>query len=194
MTTQRTATEHGCRCWIPVIATMLILLGLFDSGLSLVMGGLATELDSLREQVEDSATDMHIGKFFNVISGGLVNVGKFAEGTVIKQIVEELPALWWMATLAWSRLLISLAGFGLGWYLVLRRSACVRLLMIWSAVSAGFFFVELFSSFDLINLVYVEGGIWSICVLAFLNVGLHLVWPAYVFWKFRRDGVRDLGS
>ena len=54
MTTQRTATEHGCRCWIPVIATMLILLGLFDSGLSLVMGGLATELDSLREQVEDA--------------------------------------------------------------------------------------------------------------------------------------------
>ncbi|MEE2681658.1 MAG: hypothetical protein VX641_04725 [Planctomycetota bacterium] len=176
------------------MATMLILFGLFDSGLSLVMGGLATELDALRREVADSATDMHIGKFFNVVSGGLVNVGKFAEGTAIKQIVEELPALWWMAILAWSRLLISLIGFGLGWYLTLNKPSCVRLLMIWAVISAGFFFVELFSSFDLVRLVYAEGGLWSFCVLAVLNVGLHLVWPTYVFWKIRRDGAHELGS
>ena len=173
------------------MATMLILLGLFDAGLSLVMGGLATELDALRQQVESSATDMHIGKFFNVLSGGLVNVGKFAEGTVIKQIVQDLPALWWMAMLAWSRLLLSLIGFGLGWCLVSRRAFCIRLISIWSIVSFLFFFVELFSSFDLIRLVYAEGGLWAFFVLAFLNVGLHLVWPACVFWKFRSADAKD---
>lgn len=174
------------------MATMLILLGLFDAGLSLVMGGLATELDALRQQVENSSTDMHIGKFFNVLSGGLVNVGKFAEGTAIKEIVKELPALWWMAILAWSRLLLSLIGFSLGWCLVSKKAFCVRLLLVWSAVSAGFFFVELFSSFDLIRLVYAEAGLWGFFVLAFLNIGLHLVWPTYVFWKVRLDGTKDL--
>ena len=181
-----TSSEKRCHCWIPVMATMLILLGLFDAGLSLVMGGLATELDALRQQVESSSTDMHIGKFFNVLSGGLVNVGKFAEGTMIKEIVKDLPALWWMAMLAWSRLLISLLGFILGWCLIRRGSLCVRLLLIWSVLSVGLFFVELFSSFDLIRLVYAEGGIWGFIVLAFLNLGLHLVWPVYVFWRLKR--------
>ena len=176
------------------MATMLILLGIFDAGLSLVMGGLATELDALRQQVESSSTDMHIGKFFNVVSGGLVNVGRFAEGTMVKEIVKDLPALWWMAVLAWSRLLISLVGFSLGWFLVWRKSFCFRLLLIWSVVSAGFFFFELFSSFDLIRLVYVEGGVWSFCVLSLLNVGLHLVWPAFVFLKIRSAGAKDLSS
>ena len=167
------------------MATMLILLGLFDAGLSLVMGGLATELDALRQQVESSSTDMHIGKFFNVMSGGLVNVGKFAEGTMIKEIVKDLPALWWMALLAWSRLLLSLIGFGLGWCLVSRKALWIRLISIWSVVSVVLFFIELFSSFDLIRLVYAEGGLWGFFVLAFLNVGLHLIWPVFVFWKLR---------
>lgn len=185
-----TSSTNRCHCWIPVMATMLILLGLFDAGLSLVMGGLATELDALRQQVESSSTNMHIGKFFNVMSGGLVNVGKFAEGTMIKEIVKDLPALWWMALLAWSRLLLSLIGFGLGWCLVFRRAFCIRLILIWSVVSVALFFVELFSSFDLIRLVYAEGGLWALFVLAVLNISLHLVWPTCVFWKFRSPDVK----
>ena len=192
MNASSNSSDKRCHCWIPVMATMLILLGLFDAGLSLVMGGVATELDSLRQEVESSSTDMHIGKFFNVVSGGLVNVGKFAEGTLIKELVQGLPALWWMAMLAWSRLLLSLVGFALGWCLVWRKSFCIRLLLIWSVISVGLFFVELFSSLDLIRLVYAETGVWGFCVLAFLNLGLHLVWPAVVFWKFRSAGVKDL--
>ena len=172
------------------MATMLILLGLFNAGFALLMGGVATELDSLREQVISSSSDMKIGKFFNVVSGGLLSVGQYAEGKIIKGIVEDLPPLWWMAMLSWARVLISLAAFALGWCVVARRPLAFKLLPLWAVLSSLLFVVSLFSSFDIIRLVYVETGFLLVFLLGILDVGLHLVWPGYILLRLRKAGFK----
>ncbi|MEC7351957.1 MAG: hypothetical protein VYD99_02440 [Planctomycetota bacterium] len=184
--------SNPCQCWIPVMATMLILLGLFNAGFALLMGGVATELDSLREQVLSSSSDMKIGKFFNVVSGGLLSVGQYAEGKIVKGIVEGLPPLWWMAMLSWARVLISLVAFALGWCVVVRRPLAFRLLPFWAALSSVLFVFSLFSSFDVIRLVYVETGLLLVLLLGILDIGLHLVWPGYILLRLRKAGFKLL--
>ena len=170
------------------MAAMLILIGLFNAGYALAMGGVATELDALREQVISNSSDMKIGKFFSVVSGGLLSVGQYAEGKIIKGIVEDLPPLWWMAMLSWTRVVVSIVGFALGWCLIFRRPLAFTVLPFWSAVSILLSLVTLFTSFDIIQLLYVEGGFLVVLVLGTLDVGLHLAWPGYVFVRMKQSG------
>ena len=69
MSTSKENESKACNCSIPVIATILILFSIFDSGFAVLMGSFAEVLMELSHRVYQHGTAMNIGKFFNTISG-----------------------------------------------------------------------------------------------------------------------------
>ena len=52
-----------------------------------------------------------------------MSIGDFNEGTVVKQLVKDLPDLWLLSILAWGRLAFSLTGIVLGCLLAAQRES-----------------------------------------------------------------------
>ena len=74
MSTTEKNDSKACDCWIPVVATILILFSIFDSGFAILMGSFAEVLLELSHKVYEHGTAMHIGKFFNTNSGGSLSI------------------------------------------------------------------------------------------------------------------------
>ena len=51
MSTTKESESKACSCWIPVVATILILFSVFDSGFAIVMGSFAEVLMELSHRV-----------------------------------------------------------------------------------------------------------------------------------------------
>ena len=133
---------------------------------------------------------MNIGKFFSTITGGSVNIGDFAEGTVINQMVKDLPELWLLATLAWVRLGFSLTGIVLGCLMASRRERVFKPIMIWAIGSIVFGIFAIISSWDIYRVLAADGVPGDSILMGTLDFGLHVIWPLFLLWRLwfvRRD-------
>lgn len=184
MSSAKKADSKNCKCWIPVVATILILFSIFDSAFAILMGTFAEVLMELSHRVYEHGTAMHVGKFFSTISGGSVNVGNFSEGVIVKEIVKDLPDLWILAILAWVRLGISLTGLVLGWLLVLRRESIFMPIVIWAITSLLFGIFAIIFSWDIYRVLAADSVPADSLLLGGLDIGLHVIWPLFLIWRF----------
>ena len=190
MSTPKGGTSNSCQCWIPVVATVLILFSIFDSGFAILMGSFAELLLELSHRVHAHGAEMSIGKFFSTISGGSVNIGDFTEGTVIKEMVKDLPELWLLATLAWIRLGFSLTGLVLGCLMASRREKAFKPIVIWAIGSILFGIFAIISSWDIYRVLAADGVPGDAILMGTLDFGLHAIWPLFLIWRLwfaRRD-------
>ncbi len=183
MSTSRENDSIDCRCWIPVLATILILFSIFDSGFAILMGSFAEVLMGISHRIYEHGAAMHVGKFFNVISGGAVNIGDFSEGTIVKELVKDLPELWFLATLAWIRLGFSLSGIVLGCLLAARRERFFKPVLIWALSSLCFGLFAIISSWDIYRALAADGVPGDSYLMGGLDFGLHVFWPLFLIWR-----------
>ena len=180
--TQKTQS-NPCSCWIPVVATILILFSVFDSGFAILMGAFAEVLMELSHRVYEHGTAMNIGKFFNTISGGSVSIGDFNEGTIVKEIVKDLPDLWLLSILAWGRLAFSLTGIVLGSFLAARRESVLKPVLIWAISSLAFGVFAIIFSWDIYRVLSADGIPGDALLMGGIDFGLHVFWPLFLILR-----------
>ena len=185
MSTSKENESKACNCSIPVIATILILFSIFDSGFAVLMGSFAEVLMELSHRVYQHGTAMNIGKFFNTISGGSVSIGDFNEGTIVKQIVKDLPDLRLLSILAWGRLAFSLTGIVLGSLLAARRESFLKPVFIWAVSSLIFGVFAIIFSWDLYRALAADGIPGDSLIMGGLDFSLHVFWPLFLIWRLR---------
>ena len=183
MSTTEKNDSKACDCWIPIVATILILFSIFDSGFAILMGSFAEVLLELSHKVYEHGTAMHIGKFFNTISGGSLSIGNFNEGTIVKEIVKDLPDLWLLAILAWGRLAFSLTGIVLGCLLAARRESFLTPVLVWAIGSLIFGVFAIIFSWDIYRALAADGIPGDSLVMGGLDFGLHVFWPLFLIWR-----------
>ena len=192
MSTTNENESKACHCWIPVIATILILFSIFDSGFAILMGSFAEVLMELSHRVYQHGTAMDIGKFFNTISGGSVSIGDFNEGTIVKEIVKDLPDLWLLSILAWGRLTFSLTGIVLGCLLAARRESFLKPVFIWAISSLIFGVFAIIFSWDLYRVLAADGIPGDSLIMGAIDFGLHVFWPLFLIWRLRSVRSRQM--
>ena len=181
------ATEFNrnkdCTCWIPVVATILILFSIFDSGFAILMGSFAEVLMELSHRVYEHGAAMNIGKFFNTISGGSISIGDFNEGVIVKQIVKDLPDLWVLSVLAWGRLAFSITGIIFGCLLAARRESFIKPVVLWAGGSLIFGIFAIIFSWDIYRVLAADGIPGDSLLMGALDFGLHVFWPLFLIWR-----------
>jgi hypothetical protein len=190
MSTPKGSTSNSCHCWIPVVATVLILFSIFDSGFAILMGSFAEVLLELSHRVHEHGAAMKVGKFFSAITGGSINIGDFSEGTVINEMVKDLPELWLLATLAWIRLGFSFTGLVLGCFMAFRREKVFIPIMLWAIASIAFGIFAIISSWDIYRVLAADAVPGDAILLGTLDFGLHIIWPLFLIsrlWFARRN-------
>lgn len=183
--------QHQCHCWIPVLATVLILFSAFDIGFGIAFGSFADELAELGEQVESEKTGMRVANIFRTLSGGLVNLGNSALGVQIRELVAALPPLWLLALVAWVRVLLAICGFVLGWALAFRLRFSVPVIPIYALASICWSAFSLFVSRELYYSMYSNDVLLDMWILLILNLFFHMLWPGYLglrIWTAKRSG------
>ena len=181
-----------CLCWIPVLATVLILFSLFDIGFGITMGSFADELAELGDEVSSQPTGMRLAKVFRTISGGYVNLGNSVVGVQVKDLVDNLPSLWLLAVMAWGRVLISIAGFLLGWAFAFRIRFSIMSILLYSLISLGWGVLSLILSRGLYLEMMDNDILLDGVILLSLNLVFHVIWPIVLgahIWLARRKGV-----
>tara|TARA_B100001059_G_C17703721_1_gene511551 strand:- start:188 stop:760 length:573 start_codon:yes stop_codon:yes gene_type:complete len=186
MTTRNETESNACSCWIPVIATMIILLAIFDSGFAILMGAFAEVLMQLSHKVYEHGTAMDIGAFFHTITGGSLSIGDFAEGTIVKEIVKDLPDLKMLLTLAWVRLGFSFIAIVFGCLLAFRHEAFLKAILIWAICSLIFGVFAIILSWDIYRVLEADGIPGDFFLMAGIDFGLHVFWPLFLIWRIRR--------
>ena len=185
-------SRKECMCWIPVLATVMILFSAFDIGFGVTMGSFADELMDLGEEVSSQKTGLRVARVFRTLSGGLVNLGNSAVGVQVKDLVESLPPLWVLALIAWVRVLLAIIGFLLGWAFAFRIRYVIPAILVYSAGSIIWEIVSLIVSRGLYSAMSENGIELDMWILLILNLFFHIVWPLYLgirIWKAKRDGV-----
>ena len=190
MSTTKENTSNACNCWIPVVATILILFSIFDSGFAVLMGSFAEVLMELSHRVYQHGTAMDVGKFFNTISGGAVSIGDFNEGTVVRELVKDLPDLWLLSILAWVRLAFSLTGIVLGCLLAAQRESFFKPTLIWAISSLIFGVFAIIFSWDIYRALAADGIPGDALLMGGLDFSLHVFWPLFLIWRLRMAHVR----
>lgn len=177
--------RKNCLCWIPVIATMLILLSMLDFGFAVSMGSLADELMELKEQVASQTTEMRVAGAFRSLSGGLVNLGDSQIGKAVTAVVDQMPSLWVMAMLAWGRVAIALVGFVLGWCLARRAAFAPKAIFIWSIVSFVWGLLTLVETRILFFALITDEVYIAAVIVVLLALSMHIFWPVFVGIRIR---------
>ncbi|MCH2064833.1 MAG: hypothetical protein MK194_14055 [Roseibacillus sp.] len=175
-----------CHCWIPVLATVLILFSLFDAGFSAVLGVINVELQSLQEQVEQGGTRLKVAGFLSHVTGGIVNLGSSYEAEQVKDILKSMPELGFLAFIAWARVWLAAAGLAMGIALAFRVSWAPLGILIWAGLAllgTGMASVSMLSFYQGLS---AEASAANISFIAGLDVVFHLAWPLYLVVRLLR--------
>ena len=177
----RTSSERGCcRCWIPVVGALLVVISIADCGLAIVLGSFADLVHDLKQQVEDSSTEMSVAGIFRRLTGGLVNLGDSQAGLAVRNVADELPSYWVMATLAWGRVGICVAGFVFGWLLCWRVRFVPTSLITWGIFSLVWGLLSVSEARVIFRALLVEDLTIVGVVLSALATFLHFIWPLFI--------------
>jgi hypothetical protein len=188
--------DHKCHCWIPVVASLLIVVSLSDAGLAIVLGSFADVVHEIRGEVNERSTEMDFASFFNKVTGGLVHLGDSQVGKAVQQVAHELPPLWMMSTLAWGRVVLSALGVIFGFLLVWRVRGVPTFLVIWGLVSVVWGLLSVFEARVIFQALVIENLMLTGVVLSSLALFLHFLWPLFIAVRLFRgiragDFVRD---
>ena len=178
--------KNTCHCWIPVLATVLILFSLFDAGYSMVLGMINGELISLQEQVEQGGTQLKVAGFLSNITGGLVNLGSSHEAEQIKELLKDMPDLAFLSTVSWVRMWLSIVGVAMGVFLAMRMSWAPLACMIWAGLTLVWTGVGSMSTVAFYQGLTAEASTLNILCLAGLDVIFHIAWPVYLVIRLLR--------
>ncbi len=167
------------------MGTMLILIGLFDLGFGSVMTATSIELGRLAGDIESNSTLISLGHGLSQISGGLLNIGSAAEGAIVKSLLGELPPIWITMLLAIGRLILSLAAICLGIALAKRIRRAIQPLARWSIMAFVWGFISMLCSIGLYRFIGDTAGGFASFILVMIDLGVHILWPAAVFYRLR---------
>ena len=185
------SANNTCHCWIPVLATILILFSLFDAGLSLVFGMVNAELISLQQQVEQGGTQLKVAGFLSNITGGLVNLGSTHEAQQIKDMLKGMPDLAFVSFVAWIRMWVAFAGLTMGVLFALRISWAPLGILAWAGLALVWTGVGCMSTLAFYQGLSEEASTLNILSLVGLDVIFHIAWPVYLIIRIlqaRRSG------
>ena len=174
------SNNDSCHCWIPVLATVVILFSIFDAGVSAVLGMVNGELISLQQQVEEGGTRLKVAGFLSSITGGLVNLGSTHEAEQVKELLKDMPDLGFLSIIDWVRSWISILGLVCGVLFAFRVSWAPIAMLIWGGMSLVWTGVGGKSSIAFYQGLSDEASTMNILFLGGLEVFFHVVWPAYL--------------
>ncbi len=177
--------SKSCACWAPVVGTMLILIGLFDLGFGSALAAASIELGHLAGAIEASSGLIKVGHALSQVTGGLLQFGSAEQGTVVKELLGELPPVWVSMLLAIGRVILSLAAVLLGIALARRTRRALLPLSRWALIACGWGVISMLFSIGLYQFIGRTTGVAAAGMTVTLDLLLHVIWPLVVLYRIR---------
>jgi hypothetical protein len=172
-----TSSEHRCACWVAVLATILILVSLADMLYGVLFGALVDELASLQSEVKDNAVGLGVAGFFRSITGGLINFGDSQLGAIVRPLVEKLPDLRTLESMALARVVVAGIGVLLGIGLAMRLSWIAWAVAIYTTLNLAFGIVMVIEALDIYRILAADPIKGDAILIGSIDVVLHVFWP-----------------
>ena len=186
-----TTNRNECKCWIPVLGTVLVLFSLFDMMFSFGLASFAEQLAAMSNEVEAHKTSLGFANVFTHLTGGMVHLGQSAESDIIRLLVAALPPLWWVISVSWVRVGLAIGGVVLGLAFAREKMWSIKFILLWSVVSLLWGLIAIFGSSAMYGAVLSAPSVGGAIVFLF-DFGFHVLWPAClggrVLWELRRGG------
>ena len=169
--------RRSCTCWVPVLATILILVSLADALYGVVFGAVVGELNSLRSQVQEHSVGLGVAGLFTSLTGGLVSFGDTRLDEMIKDMVGDLPDVRVLEFMALGRLAISGLGLLLGIGLALRLRWIAWSIVIFATLNLAFGIAMLLESRVIYKIIETDTIPGDGILIFMIDVSLHIIWP-----------------
>ena len=179
----RLKNDENCHCWVPVYGTLLIMISLIDLGFGVGYGAIISEVASLKQQLNESSTQLKVAGFFSSITGGLVNLGDSSLGKSAKDIVSNFHHVQMSWNLAWARIVISIFGIIAGFLLAFRIKWSPILAILFAIASLVLGFIGFVASTDVYKFLMASGIQVLAMVIGALDLLMHIIWPVLLGMK-----------
>lgn len=142
-----------------------------------LFGALVDELASLQTEVKANAVGLGVAGFFRSITGGLINFGDSQLGAIIRPLVEKLPDLRILESMALARVVVAGIGVLLGIGLAMRLSWIAWAVAIYTTLNLAFGIVMVIEALDIYRILAADPIKGDAILIGSIDIVLHVFWP-----------------